>query len=179
MSGAAPPFFLLFPQAQFLWQSPVWIAVPARLCPLPRVMSLPPSAPSGCASAGFVARASITQFGLSRDEFENHATWAAGEPAYLKYWITAPADQLACAALAQEEGGANLGFVGATVAAYLARCGVRATDAQTLPSAVDPGQQSEQWTLRRVKPLGARLWGDKGGYEAWRPDLCPGAADSC
>ena len=106
--------------------------------------------------------------------------WSRGEPAYLKYWLSSPADLRASAAL-QDEEGAGFGLLSAAVSAYLRRCGVEATGLQRVPSLSDRSQTAEQWTLRRVKPLpeGGKRW--ERGYKAWKPDVCPGGTtqDEC
>lgn len=118
---------------------------------------------------GIVRACGIYQFGLSHDEYENHLVWARGEPAYLKYWMTAPADLRSASALQSEEG-ASLGFVSAAVDAYLRRCGVVTEGLQRVPSLTDSSQVIEQLTLRRIKPLQN---GGNGSYKPWKPDVCP------
>ncbi len=107
---------------------------------------------------------------------QNHEVWARGEPAYLQYWLVSPADQRSTAALQGEGAAAGLSFVGATVAAYLRRCGVECEGLRRSGSLTDPEQVSEQVTLRRVKPL-QQLGGRRAEARPWRPDPCPGGGE--
>jgi len=101
--------------------------------------------------------------------------WARGEPAYLKYWLTAPTDRRSSLALQAEEG-ASLGLLNATIAAYLRRCGVESKNLRRLQSLSDDAQISEQCTLRRVKTLPDQGTKWEKGYEIWKPDACPGGS---
>eukprot|EP00890_Picochlorum_soloecismus_P006704 jgi/Picsp_1/859/NSC_04347-R1_hypothetical protein CHLNCDRAFT_49703 [Chlorella variabilis] len=125
---------------------------------------------------GYMSRVGIAQFGLSKDEYENHMVWAEGEPAYLKYWLTDPVDKRSALALQSEEG-ASLGFTSATISAYLRRCGVLCTELKRMESLTDDNQVSEQWTLRRIKSLQnqGKSW-EMQGYQTWKPDVCPGGS---
>ena len=106
---------------------------------------------------------------------QNHMVWARGEPAYLQYWLVSPADLRSTAALQSEEG-ANLGYTSAAVAAYLRRCGVESEGLTRVPSLTDLDQVSDQWTLRRVKPLpsGGVSSRQGKGYKPWHPDTLEG-----
>lgn len=83
---------------------------------------------------------------------QNHQVWEQGEPAYLKYWLISAADQRATMALQAEEY-SNMGFLSATIAAYLRRCGVDVRNAVRIQSLADEDVISDQSTLRRVRPL--------------------------
>ncbi|KAL4537669.1 hypothetical protein Ndes2437B_g08778 [Nannochloris sp. 'desiccata'] len=126
---------------------------------------------------GFIASHGIIFFGASKNEERNHMVWARGEPAYLQYWLVAPADLRSGSALQSEEG-ATIGFVASAIAAYLRRCGVNSEGLKRTSSLTDPNQVSEQWSLRRFKKLqnGGRLW--ERGYQDWKPDTCPSGIDA-
>lgn len=97
--------------------------------------------------------------------------WTLGEPAFLKYWIQAPATLRSSAALDQEEGFSQ-DYVAATLQAYFRRCGVAATGLKRYPSYSQPELVAEQWTLRRTAPLPEGY--DWQRYREWAPDSCPG-----
>ncbi|PSC68555.1 hypothetical protein C2E20_7912 [Micractinium conductrix] len=104
------------------------------------------------AAKGYIASASSQQFGLSLDEYENHYVWSLGEPAFLKYWLQAPATLRSSAALDQEQGFSQ-DYVASTLQAWFRRCGVVAGTLKRYPSYSQPDLIAEQWTLRRVAPL--------------------------
>mmetsp|Transcript_11127 Transcript_11127/g.22235 ORF Transcript_11127/g.22235 Transcript_11127/m.22235 type:complete len:437 (+) Transcript_11127:93-1403(+) len=124
---------------------------------------------------GYVQHVGISQFGLSYDEFENHMVWARGEPAYLKYWLTSPVDRNSSLALQTEEGD-YLGYLSATIAAFLRRCGVVTTNLRRIQSLSDEENISEQSTIRRIKSLPASSQTGKKPYAPWKPDVCPNGA---
>ncbi|KAL4429832.1 hypothetical protein ABPG77_010949 [Micractinium sp. CCAP 211/92] len=128
-------------------------------------------------SKGFVAAVTLEQFGLSLDEYENHYVWTLGEPAFLKYWVQAPATLRSAAALDTEEGFSQ-DYIAATLQAYFRRCGVAATSLKRYPSYSQPELVAEQWTLRRTQPLPDGY--DWQQYREWAPDSCPGNdEDAC
>ena len=53
----------------------------------------------------------------------------------------------------QAEEYSNMGFLSATIAAYLRRCGVDVRNAVRIQSLADEDVISDQSTLRRVRPL--------------------------
>ena len=100
--------------------------------------------------------------------------WARGEPAYLKYWLDAPADQRSITAMQSETNGACFSFIGATITAYLHRCGVETEGLVRNASLQSDRVWSEQATVRRKKAISSARGGSKsGGYKEWRPDQCP------
>lgn len=104
---------------------------------------------------------------------QNHMVWARGEPAYLKYWLTAPVDRNSSLALQTEEGD-YLGYLSATIAAFLRRCGVVTTNLRRIQSLSEEENISEQSTIRRIKSLPAST--QKTKYAPWKPDVCPNGA---
>lgn len=121
---------------------------------------------------GFMTGYGVVQIGVSDDEYENHATWAQGEPAFLQYWLDAPADWKSGGALTTEND-FPLSFIGATITAYAHRCGINATSLQRIKqvNALNSQIYTEQMTLRRFKPLATKVW---ERYSPWKPDPWPG-----
>lgn len=101
--------------------------------------------------------------------------WARGEPAYLKYWLTSPVDRNSSLALQTEEGD-YLGYLSATIAAFLRRCGVVTTNLRRIQSLSDEENISEQSTIRRIKSLPTSSQTGKKQYAPWKPDVCPNGA---
>ncbi|PRW60604.1 hypothetical protein C2E21_1285 [Chlorella sorokiniana] len=125
---------------------------------------------------GYAAAASCEQMGLSLDEYENHYVWSIGEPAFLKYWMEAPATLRSSSALEQEEGFSQ-DFVAATLQAWLRRCGVASTSLKRYASYSEQELVANQWTLRRITPLPDGY--DWRQYHDWAPDFCPLADEAC
>jgi len=122
---------------------------------------------------GYMQDAGIAQFGVSSDdEFENHLAWYRGEPASLKYWLVLPVDEQSSLALQTEEG-AYLGYISATIAAFLRRCGVMTIRLRRTPS-IDSGDTIvEQSSVVRIRNLPTLDSGPKwniSGKQAWKPD---------
>jgi hypothetical protein len=125
---------------------------------------------------GFVRKAGISQCGASvDDEFETQLAWIRGNgSANLTYWLVAPVDENSSLALQSEEG-TYLGYVSATIVAFLRRCGVRASNVSRVRSLKVDGLVIEQSRLTRTKPLnlndGAK-WELKGKNK-WSPNPIP------
>ncbi|KIY91516.1 hypothetical protein MNEG_16448 [Monoraphidium neglectum] len=105
-------------------------------------------------------------------EKQNQQVWVAGEPAFLKIWIKAPAFGQLDDALDAEEGFSPDLFA-AAVEAYLLRCGVETEGFKRYPSYSEPGMIALQWTLRRKAPLTP----DEAAAPEPAPfqlDVCPG-----
>ncbi|KAL4855087.1 SART-1 family protein DOT2 [Chlorella vulgaris] len=127
-------------------------------------------------SRGFLASTAVAFFGASKNEERNHYTWSLGEPAFLKYWLQAPATLRSTAALDAEQGFSQ-DYVAGTLQAYFRRCGVAAGALKRYPSYSEEDLVAEQWTLRRVEPLPpGHDWQE---YKEWQPDFCPLADDAC
>jgi hypothetical protein len=60
---------------------------------------------------------------------QNHEVWAAGEPAFLKYWLQDPAASRGSMALDQEEGFSQVGWAGLKLAQSARKCCVIALSA--------------------------------------------------
>lgn len=102
---------------------------------------------------GFVSRTGISQCGTGDDEGETQRTWREGDgSATLVYWLVNPVDARSSLRL-QEEEGVYLGFISATIAAFLRRCGVRSVDVMRAKSSSVDGLVIEQSKLERTKPL--------------------------
>ena len=122
---------------------------------------------------GYMQDAGIAQFGVSSDdEFENHLAWYRGEPASLKYWLVLPVDEQSSLALQTEEG-TYLGYISATIAAFLRRCGVMTIRLRRSPSIDLSDTIVEQSSVVRIKDLPLLDSGPKwniSGKQAWKPD---------
>jgi hypothetical protein len=105
---------------------------------------------------GFVSKTGIAQCGVGDDEEEAQRAWRQGNgSATLVYWLVNPVDAGSSLRL-QEEEGVYLGFISATIAAFLRRCGVRSSDVVRAKSLSVDGLVIEQSKLERIKPLQSR-----------------------
>ena len=104
---------------------------------------------------GFVSKTGIAQCGTGEDEEETQRAWQGDGSATLVYWLVNPVDAGSSLRL-QEEEGVYLGFISATIAAFLRRCGVRSSDVVRAKSSSVDGLVVEQSKLERIKPLESR-----------------------
>ena len=131
---------------------------------------------------GFVERTGIAQCGAAVDEEEQsqrvwrNETSKGGGSATLVYWLVNPVDVGSSLRL-QEEEGVYLGFISATIAAFLRRCGVRSSDVRRVKSLRVDGLVIEQSKLERIKPLDASKSSpkEKTKAKAWASDPIPDA----
>ena len=125
---------------------------------------------------GFVEKVGVAQCGSTVDqEAVTEQAWRKGDgDATLVYWLVNPVDQGSSLRL-QDEEGVFLGYVSATIAAFLRRCGVRSSDVQRVKSLKVDGLVIEKSKLVRIKPLpkeAATGGGDKK-KAAWVPSPIP------
>lgn len=115
---------------------------------------------------GFVEKAGVAQCGAYASAEQEEATeqaWRQGDgKGTLVYWLVRPVDEESSLRL-QDEEGVFLGYVSATIAAFLRRCGVRSSDVQRVKSLKVDGLVIEKSKLVRIKPLAKEGGGGGGG----------------